>query len=134
MKAAPEDLASIDDYIAAFPVEVQDVLREVRATVRRAAPDAVETISYRMPTFTMGRVLVHFGAFKGHIGLFPPVRDPALQDKIARYRGEKGNLRFPLGEPMPYALIGEIVERRVEALRQKAAAKGRIGRDGLRGI
>ncbi len=107
--------ASVDGYIEGCRPEVQAVLREIRATIRRAAPKATERLSYNMPTFFMGRVLVHYGAFKGHIGLFPPVRDPELQDRVAPYRGEKGNLRFPLDQPIPYELIGEIVAARVRA-------------------
>lgn len=107
--------ASVDGYIERCRPEVQAVLREIQATIRRAAPKATERLSYNMPTFFLGRVLVHYGAFKGHIGLFPPVREPELQDRIAPYRGEKGNLRFPLDQPIPYDLIGEIVSARVKA-------------------
>jgi uncharacterized protein YdhG (YjbR/CyaY superfamily) len=134
MKAASTPPATVEDYIAGFPAAVQDILREVRATVRRAAPEAVETISYRMPTFKMGRVLVHFGAFKGHIGLFPPVRDAELQEQVAPYRGEKGNLRFPLDQPIPYDLIGEIVAGRVKAVREKTGVKRKGRPDGVRSI
>lgn len=109
--------STIDDYILGFPEPVQEVLRKVRETIRCAAPDATEKISYKMPTFRQGRDIVHFGAFKTHIGLFPPVRDPDLQDRVAPYRGEKGNLRFSLDQPVPYELIADIVKRRVGGLR-----------------
>jgi uncharacterized protein YdhG (YjbR/CyaY superfamily) len=125
MNAAPKTPASIDAYIEGFPEDVRAILREIRAVIRRATPQASETIGYNMPTFSMGRVLAHVGAFKDHIGLFPPVRDPELQDKIARYRGEKGNLRFPLDEPIPYDLIGEIVTRRAMAIGDKPGAKSK---------
>ena len=118
-KAAQPPPVSIEAYIDRYPPEVQAILREVLATIRRAAPQASERLSYNMPTFFMGRVLAHVGAFKAHIGLFPPVRDPDLQDRIAPYRGEKGNLRFPLDAPIPYDLISEIVTRRVRAIREK---------------
>ena len=111
--------ASIDSYIDGCEPRTQAILREVRAVIRNAAPQAEETISYGMPTFKQGRVLVHLGAFKDHIGLFPPVRDPDLQDRAAPYRGEKGNLRFPLDQPIPYDLIEEIVSRRAKAIREK---------------
>ncbi|HLZ73888.1 iron chaperone [Phenylobacterium sp.] len=106
---------SVEGYIERCEPQVQAILRKIRATIRREAPEAAERLSYNMPTFFLGRVLVHYGAFKGHIGLFPPVREPALQDKVAPYRGEKGNLRFPLDQPIPYELIGEIVAARIKA-------------------
>lgn len=108
--------ATVDDYIAGFSPEVRLILQRVRETIRDAAPEAAERLSYRMPTFFQGRVLVHFGAFKDHIGLYPPVREPGLQDRVARYCGEKGNLKFPLSEPIPYDLIRDIVTARVESL------------------
>jgi uncharacterized protein YdhG (YjbR/CyaY superfamily) len=76
-----------------------------------------------MPTFALTRDIVHFGAFKGHIGLFPPVRDPELISQTLGYRGEKGNLRFPIDQPIPYALIGKIVRSRVAALQAKEASR-----------
>ena len=103
----------VDAYIAAFPEPVREILENLRQTIRAAAPGATEAIRYGIPAYVQGRVLVQFGAFKRHIGLFPPVREPALQAKVAPYRGEKGNLRFPLSEPIPYGLVGEIVRGRV---------------------
>ena len=109
-KAAP---ATIDDYLAAFPPDVQAVLQQVRQTVRSAAPDAREVISYRMPAFKLGGVLVYFAAFKKHIGFYPPVRgDVELEAAATPYAGEKGNLRFPLDQPMPFDLIGRITRHR----------------------
>jgi uncharacterized protein YdhG (YjbR/CyaY superfamily) len=78
-----------------------------------------------MPTFSLASDIVHFGAFKRHIGLFPPVRDPELEAETRAYRGEKGNLRFPLDQPIPYALIGRIVAARVNEIREKEQAKRR---------
>jgi uncharacterized protein YdhG (YjbR/CyaY superfamily) len=115
--------ASVDDYIAAFPADVRTILQRIRETIRTAAPGATEKISYRMPTFFLKRVVVHVGAFKTHIGLFPPVRDPELLRQTADYRGEKGNLRFPLDQPIPYDLIGKIVTARVKAIQEQAGAK-----------
>ena len=123
MKPALKAPALIEAYIDGCPQDVQVILREICALIRRTAPMASETISYGMPTFSMGRVLAHVAAFKGHIGLFPPVRDPQLHNKTARYRGEKGNLRFPLDEPIPYDLIGEIVAARVRALSDQSSAE-----------
>jgi uncharacterized protein YdhG (YjbR/CyaY superfamily) len=100
--------ATIDDYIAQCEGGAALEMKRIAETVRAAVPDAVETISYGMPTFRLRRVIVHFGAFKDHIGLYPPVRDPVLAERIAPYRGEKGNLRFPLDRPIPYDLIADI--------------------------
>ena len=117
---------SIDDYIAAFSPEVRAILERVRSTVRKAAPGAQETISYRIPTFTLNGTLVHFAAFKNHIGFYPPVKgDARLENLISRYAGEKGNLRFPLDQPMPYGLIERIVKLSVKQNLAKAAAKGK---------
>lgn len=119
MASPPPD---IDAYIAGFPPEVQAVLQRIRATVRAAAPDAQEKISYRIPAFFQGGVLVYFAAFKQHIGLFPPVQgDARLERAVAKYAGEKGNLRFPLDAPMPYALIERIVAWRLKRNLAKAA-------------
>jgi uncharacterized protein YdhG (YjbR/CyaY superfamily) len=114
---------SIDEYIAAAPAEVQAVLQAVRETIRSAAPTAVERISYRIPTFFLDGALVYFAAFKRHIGLYPPVRDAALRAELARYAGPKGNLRFPLAEPMPFDLIRRVVQARVRES-SKAARPG----------
>jgi uncharacterized protein YdhG (YjbR/CyaY superfamily) len=115
---------SIDAYIAAFAPEVQSILQKIRATIRKAAPDAQETISYRMPTFTLSGNLVHFAAFKEHIGFYPPVRgDTKLMAAVSMYANERGNLRFPLDRRIPYALISSIVKVRVKENLQKAKAR-----------
>ena len=116
--------ADIDGYISQFPAEVQTVLRDVRAAIRRAAPEAEETISYRMPAFRQHGILVYFAAWKAHIGLYPPISgDKAIEKAVARYAGPKGNLQFPLDEPMPLALIERVVKLRVKQDAEKAAAK-----------
>ena len=118
--------ANIDEYIAAFSPEVQAVLERIRLTIRNAAPEAQEVISYLMPAFTQNGVVVYFAAFKNHIGLYPPVSgDAKLEKDIAPYAGEKGNLRFPLNQPIPYELIERIVKLRVEQNMAKAGAKGK---------
>jgi len=105
----------IDEYIAGFPPEVQATLGDIRATIRRAAPDAEEIISYRMPAFRLGGILVYFAAFRKHIGLYPPVRgDAKLEKAIAPWAGPKGNLQFPLDQPIPLELIARIVKLRVQ--------------------
>ena len=115
--------ADVDEYIAQFPPGIQEILRAVRATVRSAAPAAQERISYGMPALFQDGAVVYFAAFKHHIGLFPPVEDPAVRAKVARYAGPKGNLRFPYSAPMPLDLIADVVRARLAANRTKAAAK-----------
>jgi len=116
----------IDDYISGFTPDVQRVLQRIRSTVRKAAPAAEEMISYQMPAFTQNGVLVYFAAFKTHIGLYPPVRGNAsIQKAVAPYAGEKGNLRFPLDEPIPYALITRIAKLRLSQNLAKAAVRKR---------
>lgn len=110
----------IDEYIAPFPPAVRAILKKIRATIRRAAPGAEEVISYRMPAFKQGGILIYFAAFKNHIGLYPPVRgDAALEKAVAKYAGPKGNLQLPLDEPMPYGLIERIVKSRLRQNQQK---------------
>ena len=117
---------SIDDYIRRFPPHVQTILQRIRATVRRAAPDATESIGYAIPCYRLEGALVYFAAFTQHIGFYPPVRgDPALVKAVAKYAGEKGNLRFAIDQPIPYELIENIVELRVrQNLARKAAKAG----------
>jgi uncharacterized protein YdhG (YjbR/CyaY superfamily) len=105
---------SVDAYIASAPPEVRPVLEAIRTTVRNAAPSAEERISYGMPAYFVGEVLVYFAAFKKHIGFYPPVRDKSLRHLTASYAGPKGNLQFPLSGPIPHALITKIVEARVK--------------------
>jgi uncharacterized protein YdhG (YjbR/CyaY superfamily) len=115
---------NIDEYISGFSPEVQAILQKIRATISKAAPDAEETISYRIPAFKQNGILVYFAAFKHHIGFYPPVKgDANLMKALARYAGEKGNLQFPLDQPIPYALIKKIVALRVKQNRAKTAAK-----------
>jgi len=116
---------NIDEYIAAFSSEVQSILQKIRLTISKAAPEAEERIGYQMPAFTLGgRDLIYFAAFKKHIGLYPPVKgDEKLRQDVAPYAGEKGNLRFPLDEPIPYALIKRIVKFRVKEHHERQASK-----------
>lgn len=114
---------NIDEYIAAAPAEVRPILERIRQTIAAAAPGAEEVISYRMPAFRQNGILVYFAVFQHHIGLYPPVSgDDEIQKEVARYAGPKGNLKFPLDEPIPYALIKRIVRLRVKqnAARRKA--------------
>lgn len=114
-------VVTIPEYIALFPPDVRAILETIRQTIATAAPEAKETISYQIPTFTLRGPLVHFAAFKSHIGLYPPVRgDAKLEAAVSKYANEKGNLAFPLDEPIPYRLIARIVKLRV----RQSAARG----------
>lgn len=116
----------IDEYISRFPADVRAILEKVRAAIGRAAPEATETIGYQMPAFKQHKMLVYFAAWKKHIGLYPPISgDKALEKAVARYAGPKGNLQFPLDEPIPYGLIERVVKLRVKQDTAKAAAKRR---------
>ena len=115
---------SVDGYISQFPTDVQAILQKVRTTIRSAAPEATETISYLMPAFKQHGMLVYFAAWEKHIGLYPPISgNKAVEKAVARYAGPKGNLQFPLNEPIPYDLIERIVRLRVKQDSAKAAAR-----------
>ena len=117
---------NIDEYIAGFPHVVQDILDKIRMTIRKAAPGAEETISYRMPTFTLKGNLVHFAAHKKHIGFYPtPSGIEKFKDELSAYRRSKGAVQFPLDRPIPFDLISEIVEFRVRENLERAEAKGK---------
>jgi uncharacterized protein YdhG (YjbR/CyaY superfamily) len=115
---------SIDEYIATFPEDIQKILEELRATVKAAAPEAEEKISYQMPTFFLKGNLVHFAAFKNHIGLYPtPSGTQAFKRELSIYQGAKGSIKFPTDEPLPLGLIRKIVEFRVAENLKKAEIK-----------
>lgn len=109
-----QDYKNVDDYIKLFPVEVRDVLEEMRSTIRKAAPDAEEAIRYGMPTFRLNGNLVHFAAFKKHIGFYPtPSGIMSFEKELAPYIAGKGTIQFPLGKPIPYGLVSKVVRFRV---------------------
>ncbi len=115
---------TIDEYLINFPANIQVILEELRATIRKAAPEATETISYQMPTFTLHGNLVHFAAYKNHIGFYPaPSGIAAFQKELASYKGAKGSVQFPLDQPLPLALISQIVTFRVKENLALARAK-----------
>jgi uncharacterized protein YdhG (YjbR/CyaY superfamily) len=123
--ATPKAPASVDDYIAAAAPEARPILKKIRATIRAEAPSAEEVLSYRMPAFRMNRILVWYAAFRNHIGLYPPVSgDAALQKAVAKYAGPKGNLKFPLDQPIPYELIKRIVRLKVKQDTSRGKTKG----------
>lgn len=112
----PED---IDEYIATFPSDVQKILQRIRKTIRKAAPEAAEAISYAIPTFKLNGNLIHFAAYRNHIGLYPAPRGVAeFKEELAEYEGGKGTLRFPLDQPVPYDLITRIVKYRIEEVKR----------------
>ena len=126
MENTKTGFASIDEYIAAFPPAVQKLLQDMRATIRQAAPDAQEKISYQMPTFYLNGNLAHFAAFKHHIGFYPAPRGiEAFAQELAAYKGAKGSVQFPLDQPLPLDLVRRIVEFRAAENRQNAEAKAR---------
>lgn len=115
---------NIDEYIAGFPADIQVILGKIRSTIRDAAPDAVETISYAMPTFYLDGNLVHFAAHPKHIGFYPtPSGIEKFMDEISKYKWAKGSVQFPLEKPIPYDLIGRIVSFRVQENLEKARDK-----------
>ena len=123
-QTAPKD---IDEYIAGFSNDVQEILKKIRMTIRKAAPDAEEKISYQIPTFTLGDShLVYFAAYKKHIGLYPAPRGVERFRKVlSAYEGGKGTVRFPLDKPIPFDLISRIVKFRVRENLARAEAKRR---------
>lgn len=117
---------TIDEYISVFPKDIQEILKKIRATIQKAAPGAEETINYQMPTFTLKGNLVHFAAFKNHIGFYPtPTGIEKFKKELSTYKGAKGSVQFPLDQPIPYSLIGKIVTFRVKENLERAAIKGK---------
>jgi len=122
-RTAPKN---IDEYIAGFPPDVQEILQKIRATIKKAAPNAEETIKYQMPTFTLHGNLVYFAAFKTHIGFYPiPTGIEKFKKELAPYKQGKGSVQFPLDQPIPYGLISKIVKFRVQENMAKTASKGK---------
>ena len=120
-KQSPHD---IDDYISQFPKDVQQKLKRLRETIREAAPDALEKISYQVPTFYLRGNLVHFAAYKHHIGFYPtPSGIEEFKDALSPYKGAKGSVQFPLDQPIPYDLVGKIVRFRVNENLEKSKKK-----------
>ncbi|MDN3583934.1 iron chaperone [Mucilaginibacter flavus] len=116
--------ATIDEYIANFPADIQKILQDVREAIRSEAPDAGEKIGYAIPTFTLNGNLIHFAAFKNHIGLYPtPNGLEEFKEELSGYKGAKGSVQFPLDKPMPIDLIKRITRFRVEKMMAKPKKK-----------
>jgi len=126
MKTAIGSPTNIDEYISSFPGEVQEILKTVRDAIKKAAPDAEEAIKYQIPTFVLNGNLVHFGAFKNHIGFYPTSSGiQAFEQELSQYKSAKGSVQFPIEEPMPLSLIDRIVRFRVDETNRKSMAKKR---------
>lgn len=120
MDDAKQAPTTIDEYIAQFPEDVQERLQTMRATIHAAAPDATEAIAYGMPTFRFNGNLVHFGAFKSHIGFYPtPNGLDEFKERLAVYKGAKGSVQFPFDQPLPLDLVTDIVKFRLAENSQK---------------
>ena len=120
---------NIDEYIAGFPPEVQAHLKQIRATIKRVAPDAKEALKYRIPTFVQDENLVHFAGFKHHIGFYPtPSGIEAFKDELSSYNGAKGSVQFPIDRPMPLSLIERIVIFRLTEVQAKVRTVRRAPR------
>jgi uncharacterized protein YdhG (YjbR/CyaY superfamily) len=126
MEGNKPEIVSVDEYIAQFAPDIQTILQTIRQVVRDAAPEAKEKISYQMPTLYLHGNLVHFAAFKNHIGFYPaPQGIEAFQQELAGYKGAKGSVQFPLNQPMPYDLIRRMTVYRSEENKAKAQAKAK---------
>jgi uncharacterized protein YdhG (YjbR/CyaY superfamily) len=124
MESKPGSYVSIDEYIAMFPKDIQKILEELRATIKDAAPDAKEKISYQMPTFDLKGNLVHFAAHKNHIGFYPqPSGIQAFKNELSIYESSKGSVKFTLDKPLPLKLISRIVKFRVAENLERAEQK-----------
>lgn len=124
MNSEQTEPTTIDEYIAGFPPDIQEILQKIRQTIREVAPDAGEAIKYRIPTFTLNGNLVHFAAFKNHIGFYPtPTGTERFQEELSTYKRAKGSVQFPLDQPIPYDLIRRITEFRVQESQDKATAQ-----------
>jgi len=122
-RTAPQN---IDEYIAGFPSDVQEILEKIRMTIRKAAPAAEEAIKYQIPTFTLKGNLVHFAAYKKHIGFYPaPTGIEKFKNEVSMYERGRGTLQFPLDKPIPFDLISKIVKFRVKNNLERAEAKGK---------
>ena len=119
-----KEYSSIDAYIADFPEEIKSILEQIRSTIRKEAPDAKEAIKYGMPTFVLNGNLVHFAAFKNHIGFYPaPSGIDAFIKELEIYRTGKGTIQFPLDKPVPFHLISKVVKYRVQENMNKKKSK-----------
>ena len=126
MKMSNGSPKNIDEYIAGFPHDVREILKQVRITIKKVAPEAEEAIKYQIPTFVLNGNLVHFAAFKNHIGFYPtPSGIEAFKNELSPYESATGSVRFPIDKPMPLSLIEKIVRFRAKEARAKSTARKR---------
>ena len=126
MKTDQTTPKTINEYIAGFPTDVRVILEKLRATIRKAAPGAEEAIKYRLPTFVLSGNLVHFGAFKKHIGFYAtPTGNKQFRKELSAYQGAKGSVQFPLDKPIPYGLVSKMVKFRVKENLERSVANDR---------
>ncbi len=126
MKTNPLAPGTIDEYIAGFPPDVQEILEQMRLTIRKAVPDAEEAIKYQIPTFTLKGNLLSFAAFKKHLGFYPaPAGDEKFREELSVYRAGKSSVRFPLDQPIPFDLISQMVKFRWQEHLTRVTTKGK---------
>lgn len=124
MEGNKDQPTTIDEYIAQFPEDIQQILNHIRAVIKESAPGAEERISYRMPAFYLNGILVYFAAFKRHIGFYPTGSGiEAFKDELSSYQWSKGAVQFPLDKPMPDELISRIVQFRIAENKKKGGSK-----------
>jgi uncharacterized protein YdhG (YjbR/CyaY superfamily) len=122
-------IKTMDEYINLFPEDVRNILNELRQAIKETAPEAQETINYQIPTFTLNGNLVHFAAFKNHVGFYPtPSGMEAFKKELAAYKGAKGSVQFPINQPLPLPLIRRIVEYRVKENSERKPKKKSTGK------
>jgi uncharacterized protein YdhG (YjbR/CyaY superfamily) len=126
MKTGHSSPGDIDEYISRFPKKVQVILGKIRRIIKKAAPDAEETIKYQIPTFVLNGNLVHFAAFEHHIGFYPtPSGITEFKEELSAYKSAKGSVQFPIDTQIPFNLIERIVKFRIQETREKTAAKSK---------
>jgi uncharacterized protein YdhG (YjbR/CyaY superfamily) len=126
MKTSSHKPETIDEYISLHPPKVQELLEKIRMVIKKAAPDAIEAIKYQIPTFVLNGNLVHFGAYKNHIGFYPaPSGITVFKQELSVYESGKGSIQFPLDKEIPFDMIGRIVQFRVQENLEKVMNKTR---------
>ena len=126
MKATSTKFTTVDEYLSALPVNTKSILKEFRKTIKQAAPQAEELISYNMPAFTLHGRLVYYAAHKNHIGFYPVSSAiKAFQKELSGYKTSKGAIQFPIGRPIPFGLVTKIVKFRVKENLEKVKIRNR---------
>lgn len=130
MNSSKKTAADVNEYIAGFPKEVQVLLQTIRSTIKKAAPEAAETISYKMPAYKYYGMLTYFAGYKNHIGFYPGAGGiAAFKNELSVYKGAKGSVQFPLDKPLPVSLVSKIVKYRVKQNLEKEKIKKKVASD-----